>query len=236
VNVRSSMTGAIRPVSAPSTAGTRTQHPKIRASRRSARQSRTAPAAIATSAAKRSVGWATARPPKVWTMAERLVDGIQLEWPPWDWTRKDGPQSTAHPSTAAARARRHRQASRSLRHPARSMSPAPSRNIETCVSSPRNVSTPIAGACHDRGRRNHESASTAAATPTISSSAYMRASRPCASWNALSASRPVATIPAAPRFRIHHAKSANAPTEQTTDGNRNRSSSTPARARGARSR
>ena len=83
-----------------------------------------------------------------------------------------------------------------------------------------------------RGARNHAYASTATATPSSSSSAYMRASRPWTISNALHAMIAVASTPTRPRSRIHHANSPSAPIEQSTPGTRNQKALTPRRASG----
>ena len=64
----------------------------------------------------------------------------------------------------------------------------------------------------------------------------MRTSRPCSTWNALTASNAVASTPTQPRVRIHHANSATAAIEQTTDGRRSHHSLVVARDSGARRR
>ena len=64
----------------------------------------------------------------------------------------------------------------------------------------------------------------------------MRASPPYMIWNGLTAMTATATMPATPRDRIHHAKSARADTLKTSDGARRRKASAPARASGRRRR
>ena len=93
-------------------------------------------------------------------------------------------RGTTVPTAATIRAHRPRSRPASARPPGRAESrgprtrPAASRNPETCVRRVRNTSTPTTGACQRRGRRSQPSESTAATTPSSSSSAYMRAVRP----------------------------------------------------------
>ena len=218
VSVRSSMTGAKTPVTAASVTGISAQQIHTRPSVRSRRTRKYAPAATTTNAASWSCGTKVTRSPTSWTIPPGVVRGIQSECPPLAWVRNVRPQSTAQTASDAASAIRHRHAARSVRRPARTTSPAPRRKTEVWVRSPAATSTPMHGACQDRGRRSQDSLTTAAATPMSSSSAYMRASRPCTSSNVLRTMRPVATIPATPRRRTHQANRATAPTEQSRGG------------------
>ena len=236
VNVRSSTTGSNRPATAATAIGSAAHASHTRESVASRFRIIRPPAIVAIAAATASAGSNVITWPTAIARRDAVVGGIHDECPPRACTLKLGPHTTTHASRPSTIAARHHHASRSERRPGNASNPTARRNIETCVTSPMNTKTPSTGACHRFGLASHAQASTAIATPSSSSSAYMRASRPCTASKALTAMNAVAISPNRPLSRIHHANSATAASERTADGARNQNSLTPARARGACSR